>query len=120
MNKRPNIPHTNPLIPRTTRTPPLRPKQTPVHPRHELRVRAHLPNLLPHSLRGIHPVLHWIRIPRFTIIAVPPDATRHVVGGGEEEVGEVRGPGEFSDGIFVAGEDGEGAGVRGADVEGAD
>lgn len=56
-----------------------------------------------------------------TITTVGPHPACHVVASAQEHVARVRAPGQFSDGVVVAGQDGEGAlGGAGADVEGAD
>ncbi|KFY18362.1 hypothetical protein V493_08675 [Pseudogymnoascus sp. VKM F-4281 (FW-2241)] len=54
-----------------------------------------------------------------TVRAIRPDATRHVVGGREQDIGEMRRPCDLTDRVLVAVEHGQrGGGVP--DVEGAD
>lgn len=108
-----SVPDQNPLIPTTTRRPPLGTKQAPIHARHKLSMRTHAPQLpaLPAATHGV-PADAEGR-------PVRPHTAGHVVGGGEQDVGQVRRPGELADGVLVAGEQRERrAGV--ADVEGAD
>lgn len=133
------VPYQDPLVPAAACAPPLGSEQAPVHAHGEFRVPAHSSQFPPSSCAVA--VVDDVGFVAFdpgdtgrrgcavgvgvgvagAVAAVGPHAACHVVAGAQEHVAHVRAPGQFSDRVVVAGQDGEGAlGEAGSDVEGSD
>lgn len=64
--------------------------------------------------------IHAAQLPAHaTIRAIRPDTARHVVRGGEQDIGKMRGPRDLADSVFVALKHGKRGGVV-PNIEGAD
>lgn len=121
-----HVPDQDLLVPAAACAPPSGSEQAPVHAHGELGVSAHSSQLPPSSscavaVAAVDEVGFESRPGAVAVAAVGPDPAGHVVAGAQERVARVGAPGQFADGVVVAGQDGEGAlGGAGSDVEGAD
>lgn len=109
----PHVPDQQPLIPRTTRTPSLTSKQTPIHPSNKLGMSAHSPQLLSHASRG-HAISNAHRAP------IAPNTTCHVVTCAQQHIRKVRTPSQFPHCVIVALQERERTSGRGANIKGTD
>jgi len=114
----PDIPNQNPLIPSTSRTPPLHAKKTPVHAHRKLRVPSHAPQLTAAPQR--QRIAAGLRTRHAHGAPIRPHTARHVVAGGQQHVAEVRAPRELAHRELVAGQHGQRARARRPHVERAD
>jgi hypothetical protein len=115
------VPNQHSLVPAGTRTPALCAKHAPVDAGHELGVAAHDAHLAAAAVHhgGVeHVVLLGAGDPHGATVG--PHAACHIVARAEQNVGQVRRPGDTAHGILVARQHGDGPAVRGADVPGAD